>query len=125
MASRPKQRRTKPASNPTIVPAAEQVTAQPGPSSPLPDVSVIFQTCMAQVMPTIEDTFKKCMENYFQQTPSSTARSPSANLSQSPPAPSLLQELTGDIQQGILEYDARDGSLHLKSKYEYWHQIQG
>ncbi|XP_056016820.1 uncharacterized protein LOC125676591 [Ostrea edulis] len=102
MASRPKQRRTKPASNPTIVPAAEQVTAQPGPSSPLPDVSVIFQTCMAQVMPTIEDTFKKCMENYFQQTPSSTARSPSANLSQSPPAPSLLQELTGDIQQGIL-----------------------
>ncbi|XP_048765028.2 uncharacterized protein LOC125672852 [Ostrea edulis] len=23
------------------------------------------------------------------------------------------------------ECDARDGSLHLKTKYEYWHQIQG
>ncbi|XP_056017754.1 uncharacterized protein LOC130053956 isoform X2 [Ostrea edulis] len=23
------------------------------------------------------------------------------------------------------ECDARDGSLHLKTKFEYWHQIQG
>lgn len=49
-------------------------------------------------MPTIEDTFKKCMEGYFQR-PSSSTGSPTT-LVQPPPAPSLLHELTGDIQQG-------------------------
>lgn len=96
MASRPKRRRTKPTS--TSPPNTESDTPQPGPSSLSPDVSAIFQSCMTQVMPTIEDTFKKCMEGYFQR-PSSSTGSPTT-LVQPPPAPSLLHELTGDIQQG-------------------------
>ena len=76
-----------------------QTLHQSTPCSPSPDVSAVFQSHMTQVMPAIEDTFKKCMENYFQRQSSSTASS-TPNLTQPSPAPSLMHELTGDIQQG-------------------------
>lgn len=104
MASRPKRRRTKTPSSSATTSSVEHTPSQPGPSTPSPaDVSAIFKTCMAQVMPSIEDTFKQCMDDYFQQTQSTSASSARANLLQppsTPPVPSLLQELTGDTQQG-------------------------
>ncbi|XP_062602257.1 uncharacterized protein LOC134263918 [Saccostrea cucullata] len=109
MASRPKRRRTSTKrQDPPTTTTSERRSE---------DVSIIFHQCMSKIMPTIEETLKTCMDDYFKSksasllpptasSPPPTAFSPQPTASSPPPpgplepsttspATTLLSEITG------------------------------
>lgn len=91
MASRPKRKRT---ANKRLDPPA--TATQPSASASSEDMTTLLQQCMSRIMPTIEDTFKTCIADYF------SNRNPTATPQPQPlehPAaiqpPTLLHEITG------------------------------
>lgn len=108
MASRPKRKRK------SSTPAADNdqplssVSSTPAITSlPGPQLETMIQTCMARILPTIEDTFRQYMDDFYRQprteisdqnsslpnVPIATSSIPASSL-QLPPSPGLFQELT-------------------------------
>ena len=62
MASRPKRRKASRATPTTRSPSIKSGTT---PVTPPPvDKEIMLQSCMAQILPTIEDTFRRYMDNF-------------------------------------------------------------
>lgn len=91
MASRPKRKRT---ANKCLDPPA--TSTQPSASASSEDMTTLLQLCMSRIMPTIEDTFKTCIADYFSNT--SPTATPQPQPLEHPAAiqpPTLLHEITG------------------------------
>lgn len=91
MASRPKRKRT---ANKRLDPPA--TSTQPSASASSEDMTTLLQLCMSRIMPTIEDTFKTCIADYFSNT--SPTATPQPQPLEHPAAiqpPTLLHEITG------------------------------
>lgn len=91
MASRPKRKRT---ANKRPDPPA--TATQPSASASSEDISTLLQQCMSKIMPTIEDTFKTCIADYFPNTnPTATPQPQPLEHTAAIQSPTLLHEITG------------------------------
>lgn len=69
---------------------------QPSASASSEDMTTILQQCMSKIMPTIEDTFKTCIADYFSNTnPTTTPQSQPLEHTAAIQSPTLLHEITG------------------------------
>uniref|UniRef100_A0A8W8NU86 Uncharacterized protein n=1 Tax=Magallana gigas TaxID=29159 RepID=A0A8W8NU86_MAGGI len=122
MASRPKRKRT---ANKRSDPPA--TATQPSASASSEDMTTLLQQCMSKIMPTIEDTFKTCITDYFSNTnPTATPQPQPLEHTAAIQPPTLLHEITGGSLVSssatviLFKHPNRNGHQTKKEKEEIY-----